>query len=358
MSEPPTRHELLDGAFESFPGAVVVADDRWCIVLANAGCHELLGHDPRQLVGQPVSLLVPSLSAAEGPRGVELAAVRADGTLLPADVTLVPLPHDGGSFWLVVVRDLFEPHGLRQQAGDLRQDLIATVSHELRTPLTSIIGYTELLQDLPDHDVSPAARRLVGVVERNAARELRLVDDLLTLAFLGKDQMPVALGPIDLVAIVRGSVEAGRTSARRRALVLEVHDAGVALVRGDAQRLGQVVDNLLGNAVKFTPPGGRIDLCVRDDGDAALLEVADTGSGVPEADLERIFDRLYRTADAVRDQVPGAGLGLAIVRAIMDAHGGQVEARSTPGSGTVVRVRVPYLGSGRASMTAAASSGP
>jgi protein-histidine pros-kinase len=354
VSEPPTRHELLHGAFESFPDAVVVADDRKRIVLANAGCRELLGHDPRHLVGQPVSLLVPSLPAGVGQqaRRVELSAVRADGTRLPAEVTLAPLAHDGGAYWVVTVRDL------QQQADDLRSDLIATVSHELRTPLTSIVGYAELLRDLPDDDVSPAARRLVGVVERNAARELRLVDDLLTLAFLGKEQMPVALRPLDLGEVVRGSVEAGRTPARRRGLVLAVHDAGVPLVHGDAQRLGQVVDNLLANAVKFTPPGGRVDLRVRDDGDAALLEVADTGPGVPEADLERIFDRLYRTAAAVRAQVPGAGLGLAIVRAIMDAHGGQVEARSTPGRGTVVRVRVPYRSSARTSTTAEVSSGP
>ena len=168
----------------------------------------------------------------------------------------------------------------------------------------------------------------------------------------------MVLGPVDLGEIVRSSVEARRAAARRRGLVLEVQDAGVPPVHGDVRRLGQVVDHLLGNAVKFTPPGGRVDLRLCDDGDAAVLEVADTGPGVPEADLERIFERLYRTAATVRAQVPGAGLGLPIVRAIMDAHGGRVEARSAPGRGTLVRVRVPYPSSCRTSTTAEVSSGP
>ena len=287
------------------------------------------------------------------------SAVRADGTRLRAEVTRTPLVLDGGTWAVVTVRDRAGPHGPRPDADDLRADLIATVSHELRTPLTSIVGYTELLQDLPEDDVSPTARRLVGVVERNAARELRLVDDLLTVAFLGRERLPVTLGPVDLGATVRGAVETWRTPARRRRLVLDVHDAGVPPVRGDARRLAQVVDHLLANAVKFTPPGGRVELCVRDGGDAALLEVVDTGPGVPAADLERIFEPLYRAAGAVRAQAPGAGLGLAIVRAIVDAHeragGGARRARA---GGTVVRVRVPYRASGRTSTTAEASSGP
>jgi two-component system, OmpR family, phosphate regulon sensor histidine kinase PhoR len=336
VSQPPTPHGLLQDAFESLPDAVVVVDADECIVLANGRARQLCGRAPEELVGRPVSVLVPSLAEA----------VRA------------PVQHDGRTYTVMTVRDGLDRDGGQERADRVREDLIATISHELRTPLTSIIGYTELLQDLPDEDVSPTARRLLDVVERSAARELRLVDDLLTLAFLGEERMSVALGPVDLGEIVRGAAETGRTPARRRGLTLEVHDAGVGLVHGDAQRLGQVVDNLLTNAVKFTPPGGRVDLRVLDDGDAALLEVADTGPGVPAQDLERIFERLYRSASAVRGQVPGAGLGLPIVRAIMEAHGGLVEATSEPGAGTVVRVRVPYASSGRTSTTAEVASGP
>jgi signal transduction histidine kinase len=335
VSEPPIPPGLPQEAFESFPDAVVVVDAQERIVLANERARRLCGRAAEELAGQPVSVLLP-------PR---------------AEVVQVPLRSGGGTYALITVRAGPE-RGDEARADRVREDLIATVSHELRTPLTSIIGYAELLQDLPDEDVSPTARRMLDVVERSAARELRLVDDLLTLAFLGEERMPVALGPVDLGAIVRSAAETGRTPARRRGLTLEVHDAGVGPVRGDAQRLGQVVDNLLTNAVKFTPPGGRVDLRVLDDGDAALLEVADTGPGVPAEDLERIFERLYRSASAVRGQVPGAGLGLPIVRAIVEAHGGRVEATSEPGAGTVVRVRVPYASSGRTSTTAEVASGP
>ena len=364
MDEPPAPRGLLHGAFESFPDAVVLVDHDDRIVLANREAGRLFGHDPEALPGQPLSVLVPpapgQVGTEEGsePRRRELEAVRGDGSRFAAEVSRAPVQHDGAAYTLMTMRDVSDRERLHDQADRVREDLIATVSHELRTPLTSIIGYTELLQDLPEEEVSPTARRLLGVVQRNAARELRLVDDLLTLAFLGQERMSVALEPVDLGQIVRSAAETGRTSARRRGLTVEVHDAGVDLVHGDAQRLGQVVDNLLANAVKFTPPGGRVELRVLDDGDAALLEVADTGPGVPAEDLERIFERLYRSAGAVEAQVPGAGLGLPIVRAIMDAHGGRVEASSEPGSGTVVRVRVPYPSSERTSTTAEASTGP
>jgi signal transduction histidine kinase len=326
---------LPQEAFESFPDAVVVVDAQERIVLANDRARRLSGRAAEELAGQPATVLLPQ----------------------PAEVVRVPLRSGGATYTMLTVRP--RPEGGDEARADrVREDLIATISHELRTPLTSIIGYAELLQDLPDEDVSPTARRLLDVVERSAARELRLVDDLLTLAFLGEEQMPVALGPVDLGAIVRSAAETGRTPARRRGLTLEVHDAGVGPVLADAQRLGQVVDNLLTNAVKFTPPGGRVELRVLDGGDAALLEVADTGPGVPTEDLERIFERLYRSASAVRGQVPGAGLGLPIVRAIVEAHGGRVEATSGPGAGTVVRVRVPYASSGRTSTTAEVASEP
>ncbi len=356
----PRRRGLLHGVFDSFPDAVVVADAQERIVLANSRCREVFGHDPHGLIGRSLATLVPDArrTGHSGQRRLDLVAVREDGARFAAEVALSPIELEGTRYTAMTVRDVSEHHRLQQEADRMRDDLVATVSHELRTPLTSIVGYTELLMDLPAQDLSPTARRLLDVVARNATRELRLVDDLLTLAFLGQDQMPVVLGPVDLGQVVRAAAEAGEGQARRRGLTVEVDVAGVAPVRGDVERLAQVVDNLLANAVKFTPSGGRVDLRVLDGGDAAVLEVADTGPGVPPDDLERIFDRLYRTADAVSAHVPGAGLGLPIVRAIIEAHGGVVEAFSTPGNGTLVRARVPYASSERTSTTAEVSSGP
>lgn len=234
------------------------------------------------------------------------------------------------------------------RAVQAREDFLATVSHELRTPLTSIIGYTELLLDLGESQVGPAARRMLAIVERNANRELRLVNDLLDLAFLD-DREHMDAEPVDLVEVVRAAVDGARVGARGRGLELSsTLAAGVApdgaralLVTGDEQRLGQVLDNLLSNAVKFTAPGGRVLVdCAPREGDLAL-SVSDTGTGMEAVEVPRIFDRLYRSPRAVRDQVPGAGLGLSIVDSIVRAHGGRIEVDSEPGVGTTVSVLLP-----------------
>jgi two-component system phosphate regulon sensor histidine kinase PhoR len=229
VSQPPAPRGLLHGAFESFPDAVVLVDEDERIVLANVGAGRLFGHDPEGLPGRPVSVLVPvvpSRVGAEpgpGPRRLELEAVRSDGSRFVAEVFRAPVQHEGAAYTLMTLRDVSDRERVHDRADRVREDLIATVSHELRTPLTSIIGYTELLQDLPEEDVSATARRLLGVVQRNAARELRLVDDLLTLAFLGQERMAVTLGPADLGEIVRSSAETGRTLARRRGLTVVVN---------------------------------------------------------------------------------------------------------------------------------------
>lgn len=349
--------ELFRGIFDSTPDAVVVVDLEGTIVLANAQCLPVFGYQPGELLGRPIEDLVPPRlrrghparrdgfvnGGERRPMGLlQLEAVRCDGTVFPAEVSLAPLDVAGGHFTSATVRDTTERLRLQRETDRVRDDVIATVSHELRTPLTSIIGYTELMSDLADEDLGAAARRLLAVIERNAVRELRLVNDLLTLASLGQERMPVTLMSVDLATVVRNAVETARVAARGRGVTVEVTDAGVPRVHGDAQRLGQVVDNLLANALKFTPPGGRVELRVTDGGDEVVLEVEDTGLGIRPADLDRIFDRLYRTTDAQREQVPGAGLGLPIVKAIVDAHGGSVSAECEPGRGALLRVRLPY----------------
>jgi signal transduction histidine kinase len=248
----------------------------------------------------------------------------------------------------VTVRDATGQRRLEAESQHLRDDLIATVSHELRTPLTSIIGYTELMADLDDADLSRRARKLLGVIERNAERELQLVDDLLTMAYLDDNRLRIDRRSVGLVAIARRVVDDAGLRARERGLELRLVAADIAPVHGDFYRLVQVLENLLTNALKFTSPGGRVDVVVLDDGPMGVVEVRDTGMGVSPEEKERVFERLYRAPSAIRRQAQGAGLGLPIVRAIVEAHDGTVAVESEVGVGTTVRVAIPHQPPARA----------
>lgn len=236
---------------------------------------------------------------------------------------------------------------------------IADASHELRTPLTSIRGFAELYRQGVVHE-EPEVRRLLRRVEDEAARMGLLVDDLLLLARL--DQQPVLTrAPVDLIEIVVESVLQARLVARDHDLRLHVDAPLVPAVIGDAVRLRQVVDNLVRNSAVHTPPGTVVDVSVGDSGQGwAVLEVRDDGPGLTSEDAAHAFERFYR-ADPSRSRADearhsGSGLGLSIVAALVEAHGGRVELRSAPGEGATFRVLLPPAGEAQpasAALTAA-----
>lgn len=350
------EQDLFRGLLEAAPDAMVIVDADARIVLTNRQVVNLFGYEPDELVGRDIETLVPERYRAghhalrdgflrhPGMRpmgsGRELYAVRRDGTEFPVEISLSPLVTDGGVLVSAAVRDITERLRLQRESDRLRDELVATVSHELRTPLTSIIGYVELLLDLEADTLSEGARRMLGVIERNANRELHLVNDLLDLGSIravGTDvRHRVVLG-----GLARASVEGARITARTRGLTLAVDVPDGLKVVGDPQRLAQVLDNLVANAVKFSSPGASVTVVGAQDGATVWLEVRDEGAGIPPEELPRIFDRLFRSADAVRQQVPGAGLGLTIAHAIVEAHGGRINATSQVGVGTTVRVVLP-----------------
>jgi len=221
-------------------------------------------------------------------------------------------------------------------ANQAKDRFLASISHELRTPLTSILGYLEMVQDLPG--MPAAAGRPLSVAERNAHRLLSLVNDLLTAA---ADGMELHVREADLVAVVRASIASQERAAAAAGLDLRLNGPDGLPVRADPERVGQIVDNLVSNAVKYTPRGGSIRVEVGYDGDAALISVADTGMGLEPHEVEQLFTRFYRT-DSVRDSaIPGTGLGLPIARDLAEAHGGSLVAESTPGHGSRFTVRLP-----------------
>ncbi|MGH2956530.1 MAG: sensor histidine kinase, partial [Solirubrobacterales bacterium] len=223
----------------------------------------------------------------------------------------------------------------------LKDEFFGLVSHELRTPLTSIIGYTEMLAKVDGERLSERGHGFIDVIRRNARREMRLVGDLLVLVRIQAGTFEIEPGTVDLGEIVGQSVEAARPAAEKAGLELGLEAARAKPCAGDAERLSQAFDNLLTNAIKFTPEGGRVDVRMRADDLTAVIEVADTGVGIPAKDHDRLFDRLYRASSATEEHVPGTGLGLTIVKAIVEAHDGTIEVESEEHQGSTFRVELP-----------------
>jgi signal transduction histidine kinase len=221
----------------------------------------------------------------------------------------------------------------------LKDDFVSLVSHELRTPLTSIRGYVELLED--DDTLTAEQQRFLGIVDRNAGRLLHLVGDLLFLAQVDAGRMTLDLQPVDLEAVVLECVESSLPAAAAKQISLSAHTEPVSDVEGDAARLAQVLDNLVSNALKFTPEGGRVDVRLVAAGGSAVLEVEDTGHGLAKDEQDQLFERFFRSSRAAQDAIPGTGLGLAIAKTIVERHGGRIKLESTVDAGTTVRVELP-----------------
>jgi signal transduction histidine kinase len=220
----------------------------------------------------------------------------------------------------------------------LKDEFVSLVSHDLRTPLTSIKGYVELLAE--NESLDDESRAFVGVVDRNTDRLLQLVDDLLFVARVQAGALDLAIDEVELGGVAADCVEAVRPRADAAGVTLALERDGAVRARGDGRRIAQLLDNLVSNAVKFTPAGGSVEVVVRAEGAVAALEVADTGIGMSAEDRERLFERFFRATSAVDRQIPGTGLGLHIAKAIVDAHGGRIEVGARPGGGTVFRVEL------------------
>jgi PAS domain S-box-containing protein len=225
------------------------------------------------------------------------------------------------------------------EADRMKNEFFALVSHELRTPLTSIVGYLDLVLD--EADVDAQTRQFLTVVERNSRRLLRLVGDLLFVAQIEGGETSLDVGAMDLGIVAAESVEAAAPRAREAAIELVLDADKLPVIQGDAGRMAQAIDNLVSNAIKFTPDGGQVRVALRMQDGSAVVEVSDTGIGIPPAEQQRLFDRFFRSSVATERAIQGVGLGLTIVKAIVEGHDGSIEVESAEGEGTTFRAYLP-----------------
>jgi PAS domain S-box-containing protein len=370
-----TMTSVIDAVTEQ---SIIGTDVDGIIRVWNPGAEKMLGL-PRPEVVRKRSILEFHLPeeleavAEEGGSATDLAAlvqaaqehgsdvrdwtyVAADGQPRTVSVAITPRTDDQGAHagWNFVGTDMTEARATER----MKDQFVSLISHELRTPLTSILGYLELVLEDEDQPLTDEQRSYLTTVERNADRLLRLVGDLLFTAQVDAGRFTLKPEDVDLATVVRSAEESVRVTAAAAGVevVVDVPEGGL-VVPGDAVRLGQACDNLVSNAVKFTPGGGRVTLSLRtawqtpdgavtaeprpDAAPVAQLAVSDTGIGIPSTEQGKLFTRFFRASTAQRNAVPGVGLGLAITKAITTAHGGVLDLVSAEGAGTTFTLTLP-----------------
>ena len=299
-----------------------------------------------------VLLIVPTIWVASepGPWNPLIAGVgTCFALLLPeylshAPVTLGHIARDLLAPFVYVVAAIIINEIARRlrEAADardrVRDEFLGLVSHELRNPLTSVLGYLELLR-MTGANLSEEQRGYVAVAERNARRLRHLVGDLLTTAQAGAGGFVLQRSRVELNEVVRHAVESAGPVAEEAGVALVAELGEPVPLEADAERLGQAVDNLVSNALKFTPAGGSVTVATGMRGTDAVLSVRDTGVGIPPEELEHLSERFFRASTA--QAIPGVGLGLTVVRAIATAHGGRLEVDSALGKGTTFTLVLP-----------------
>jgi PAS domain S-box-containing protein len=230
---------------------------------------------------------------------------------------------------------------LERQLDRSKNEYLALVGHELRTPLTSISAYTELLREADEKTLVSEGPRLLEVIERNATQLRAIINELMELSALEAGHADVQMSPMDLAEVVRDSVTKTRAAIDGAPVVIDAEVPDELVLPGDRKRLRQVVDNLLGNAVKYSPDGGHIGVTLRTSGRAAELAVSDAGRGVSTDEREKLFTGLYRTSRAGDRAIPGSGLGLTLSRAVVSRHHGSIELVEADSASTTVLVRLP-----------------
>jgi len=332
----------LESVLAGMVEGVVAVDGREGVLFMNGSAARLLGLPGPVAPGgglwaslrfPALETLVRSVLSGERPERSDAESPARNGRVL--EISAGPLGSGGGA--VAILRDVTEVRRLER----IRMDFVANVSHELRTPLTGVAGALETLED---EGLDPAARRrFLDIARRNAGRLQSLVRDLLDLSSIESEESAMETAPTPADGPARAAAASLGDLARRCRveLRLEPLPAGGLRVQGNARRLEQAFVNLVENALKYTPAGGRVVVRFLDRGPEVAIEVEDTGIGIPADSLPRIFERFYRVDPSRSRGMGGTGLGLAIVKHIARAHRGRVEVRSVEGAGTTFTVILP-----------------
>jgi PAS domain S-box-containing protein len=348
---------LLAAIVETSDDAIIGKDLNSIILSWNRGAEMLFGYTAEEIIGRPVTVLMPPEKLDEEPgilarirRGeriehYETVRRRKNGSLVDISLSVSPILDRNGKVVGAskIARDISERvRHMRElsEANRRKDEFLALLSHELRNPLAPIRNAVTLLQEVHDEETR---RQACAILDRQVAQMTRLVDELLDLTRITRGEIELRKAQIDLAAIVQSAVESSRPLIDAAGHRLEIALPGAPVsVFVDPLRMAQVVSNLLNNAAKYTPRGGRVGVTALAAGQMASISVRDNGIGIPPGELSRIFT-MFTQLEGSRQRAPGGlGVGLALARQLVELHGGTIEAHSAgPGQGSEFVVRFP-----------------
>ncbi len=338
--------------FDSAIDAIITLNPSGSIESVNAAAERMFGYSAADLDRRDVSLLIDVAPDGDGAflkrlgtsqgalnKGVvrQMEGTRCSGETFPVDVALGAMEMPTGTHVVAVVRDISE----RRRIEQMKDEFVSTVSHELRTPLTSIAGSLGLLAGGAAGPLPDKAARLIQIAQANSQRLVRLINDILDMEKIESGKMRLELTTLDLREIAERSIDGVRGYADELGVSLSLSTSQAATVRGDADRLIQVVTNLLSNASKFSPAGGVVEVSVDRETRVARLSVVDHGPGIPDTFRSRIFSKFAQADGSNTRAKGGTGLGLAIAREIAERHGGRLWFESAPGEGASFHLDLP-----------------
>ena len=373
-SDPAPLHAFLAAIVESSDDAIVSKDLTGTIMSWNEGAERVFGYTAEEAVGRPITMLLPperleeetmiirTLSAGERIDHFETERVRKDGQRIQISLSVSPIKDPSGRVigGAKIARDISIRYQLERQreeaftlerqarvaaeaANQAKDAFLAMVSHELRSPLSPILAWARMLRMKALNEEKSAVA--LETIERNARAQAQLIDDLLDISRIVAGKLRLEVRPVDLAAVIQQAIEVVKPAADAKQIHLyTVLDTEVGTLSGDPARLQQVVWNLLSNAVKFTPKGGRVELALERVNSHIEIAVSDTGAGIAPEFVPHLFERFEQGDTGTTRRQGGLGLGLAIVRNIVELHGGRVFAESPgEGKGATFTVRLPRM---------------
>ena len=346
LTSHPQQNEKLQTLITENADGIIVVDSHRRVQFINSAALTLLGRQAEELLNQPFGFPVVDSDYME----VDLPSKTGDRV---AQMRVTEISWQGSAY-LVSLRDITELKRAEteriqlleqaQAANRAKDEFLAVLSHELRTPLNPILGWTQLLQNRQLDEIQ--TEKALAIIERNANLQVQLIDDLLDVSRIIQGRLKLQNSPVNLKTAIANALETVQLAAQAKSIHIHLDLAPVGLVQGDPTRLQQVIWNLLSNAIKFTPSGGRVDVRLAALGADAQIQISDTGQGIAPQFLPYVFD-YFRQADSATTRVfGGLGLGLAIVRQLVELHGGTVTADSPgEGQGATFTVTLPAIAS-------------
>lgn len=369
------------------PDAILEVNQEGRITLLNEAAERMFGYGLDELLGLNVESLVPSsmrsghakhrASYVAHPNtrpmgtGLELQGQRKDGSLFPVEISLSPNWIEGSLHVIASVRDITERkavddrlRALREQytaeltmkneqlearnqeverANSLKTEFLASMSHELRTPLHTIIGFSELLGEQLEGPLTEKQQRFVGHILQDARHLLELINEVLDISKIESGRLELKRESFDFNSCVEEVMSSMRHHAGAKHIILENKNGFDQALFADRVRIKEILYNLLNNAVKFTPEGGRVWIEAGREGNALQISVCDTGIGIPEKEQPSIFEKFYQVGDSTGGIREGTGLGLPITKHLIELHGGTISVASQPGKGSSFRMVLPLL---------------